>query len=122
MSSYTIKFIYNQDFDTLEMWIPEFDTDSIEAKYETGLYDSWFCSRLKGATHAFDSLLIDAFSAAYPRVLAEVKRKEPPIERESYDVPELDLYRVRLSKILETVYERFVAKKDLSKREAEALV
>jgi hypothetical protein len=53
-------------------------------------------------------LLIDAFSAAYPKVLAEVKCKEPSIEQENYNVPELDLYQAQLSKILEEIHHRFV--------------
>jgi hypothetical protein len=121
MKSHILRFTYNNDFDTLEMWLPEFETESIKAKFESGLYDSWFCSRLKDAPRAFDSLLVDAFSAAYPRLLAEVKRKEPPIEQENYDVPELGLYRVQLSRILEEIYCRFVAKTNLPKRKAEAL-
>lgn len=46
MEKHTISFSYNEDFDTLEMWLPEFETDSIKAKFESGLYDSYFCSRL----------------------------------------------------------------------------
>ncbi|MGH7598118.1 MAG: hypothetical protein ACREOI_17335 [bacterium] len=52
--------------------------------------------------------MIDTFSAAYPRVRAEVKRKEPPIEKENYDVPELGLHHVQLSRIPEEIYCRFV--------------
>jgi hypothetical protein len=119
MKSHTLRFNYSKDFDILEIWLPEFDTDSITAKYEPGLYDSYSCARLKGAPRAFDSLLVDAFSAAYPRLLAEVKHKEPPIEQENYDVPELGFYRVQLSKILEEIYCRFVAKKESSRQEIE---
>jgi hypothetical protein len=119
MKTHTLRFIYNQDFDTLEMWLPQFSTASAKARYESGLYDSYFCSRLKGAARAFDSLLIDAFSAAYEQLLDEVKLKEPPIEQENYDVPELDLYHVQLSRILEELYCRFMAKKELSRQETE---
>jgi hypothetical protein len=122
MKSHTLRFTYNNDFDTLEMWLPEFETNSIRAKYESGLYDSWFCSRLKGARRAFDSLLVDAFSAAYPKLLAEVKRKEPPAEKENYDVSELGLYQVQLSRILEEIYCRFVEKRTPVRQAAEAMV
>jgi hypothetical protein len=110
MKTHTLRFIYNHDFDTLEMWLPQFSTASAKARYESGLYDSYFCSRLKGAPRAFDSLLIDAFSAAYEELLAEVKLKEPPVEQENYDVSELGLFHAQLSRILEEIYCRFVAK------------
>jgi hypothetical protein len=121
MKTHALRFIYNQDFDTLEVWLPQFSTASATARYESGLYDSYFCSRLKGAARAFDSLLIDAFSAAYEELLDEVKLKEPPLDQENYDVPELGLYRVQLSRILEEIHCRFVAKADLPKRKAEAV-
>jgi hypothetical protein len=38
----------------------------------------------------------------------EVLTKEPPIDYESYDVPELDLYGVPLSRILEEIHNRYV--------------
>ena len=122
MKSHTLRFTYNEDFDTLEMWLPAFTKASSKAKYEPGLYDSYFCSRLKGTPRAFDDMLIDAFSAAYSNLLAEVKRKEPPIEQENYDVPELGLYQVQFSRILEEIYCRFVAKKELPEQRAEVLV
>ncbi len=122
MKSHALRFNYSKDFDILEIWLPEFDTDSVKAKYESGLYDSYSCARLKGASRAFDSLLVDAFSAAYPRLLAEVKRKEPPVEQENYDVPELGLYHVQLSRILEEIYCRFVEKKAPTRQEAEVMV
>lgn len=71
---------------------------------------------------AFDSLLIDAFSVAYRKLLDEVKRKEPPFEQENYDVPELGLYQAQLSRILEEIYCRFVAKKKMPQQQAEALI
>jgi hypothetical protein len=104
--------------DFLEIWIPEFNSDPFP-ELEPGLYEMFSSAKLKGADYAFDSIMIDAFSTAYPRVLAEVKRKEPPIERENYDVPELGLYRVQLSRILEEIYCRFAAKKELSLQETE---
>jgi len=121
MKSHTLRFTYNEDFDTLEMWLPEFETDSTKARYESGLYDSYFCSRRKNAKRAFDSLLVDAFSAAYLNLRDEVKRKEPPIEQESYDVPELGLYQTQLSRILEEIYCRFVARKELSWQKTQAV-
>ena len=114
MKTHILRFIHSEDFDTLEMWLPEFSTASSKAKYESGLYDSYFCSRRKGAKRAFDGLLIDAFSAAYQDLLDEVKHKEPPVERENYDVPELGLYQTPLSRILEEIYCRFVTKQELS--------
>lgn len=106
--------------DFLEIWIPAFDSDSFR-EFEPGRYD-FGSARLKGANRAFDSIMLDAFSAAYPRILAEVKRKEPPIEQENYDVPELGLYQTQLSRILEAIYCRFVAKKELPEHQAEVLV
>ncbi|MDZ7367375.1 MAG: hypothetical protein ONB43_16155 [candidate division KSB1 bacterium] len=67
----------------------------------------FFCARKKGAKRAFDSLLIDSFSKAYPNALQHVKRKEPPVEKENCDAPELNLYQVSLSRILEEVYQQF---------------
>ena len=66
-------------------------------------------------------MLIDAFSAVYSSLLAEVKRNEPSAEQENYDVPELGLYQVQLSRILEEIYCRFVEKKAPSRQKAEAL-
>jgi hypothetical protein len=106
--------------DFLEIWIPAFDLHPFP-ELEPGLY-GFGSAKLKGAKRAFDSIMIDAFSAAYPRILAEVKRKEPPIEQENYDVPELGLYQVQLSRILEEIYFRFVAAKELTEQRAEVLV
>jgi len=105
--------------DFLEIWIPEFDLASFP-KLEPGLYD-FDSTKLKGANRAFDSIMIDGFSKAYPKILAEVKRKEPPIEKENYDVPELGLYQAPLSRILEEIYCRFVAKKESSWQRTEAV-
>lgn len=121
MKSHALRFNYGKDFDILEIWLPGYDTDSIKAKYEPGLYDSYSCARLKDAPRAFDSLLVDAFSAAYPRLLAEVKHKEPPVEQENYDVPELGLYHVQLSRILKEIYCCFVEKKTPSRLKTEAV-
>jgi len=106
--------------DFLEIWIPEFDSDSFP-ELEPGRY-KFGSARLKGANRAFDSIMLDAFSAAYQRILAEVKRKEPPVEQENYDVPELGLYRVQLSRILEEIYCRFVTKKKLPEQQIEVLI
>jgi hypothetical protein len=106
--------------DFLEIWIPAFDTEPFP-ELESGLYRLFSCAKLKGAKRAFDSIMIDGFAKAYPDIIAEVKHKEPAIEQENYDVPELGLYRVQLSRILEEIYCRFVAKTDLPKRQVEAL-
>jgi hypothetical protein len=53
--------------------------------------------------------------------ILNTKCKEPPIEQENYDVPELGLYQVQLSRILEEIYCRFVEKKAPSRQKAEAL-
>jgi hypothetical protein len=105
--------------DFLEIWIPAFDLHPFP-ELEPGLY-GFGSAKLKGAQHAFDSIMVDVFSKAYPRIWAEVKRKEPPIEQENYDVPELGLYQVQLSRILEEIYCRFVEKKTPSRQKAEAL-
>ncbi len=107
--------------DFLEIWIPEFNTEPFP-ELESGLYRLFSCAKLKGAKRAFDSIMIDGFSKAYPQILGEVKRKEPPVEQENYDVPDLGLYQVQLSRILEEIYCRFVAKKNLPAQQAEALV
>lgn len=106
--------------DFLEIWIPKFDSASFR-EFEPGRYE-FGSARLKGANRAFDSIMLDAFSAAYPRILAEVKRKEPPLEQENYDVPELGLYQVQLSRILEEIYCRFVEKKAPMRREGATVV
>jgi hypothetical protein len=107
--------------DFLEIWIPEFNTEPFP-ELESGLYRLFNCAKLKGAKHAFDSIMIDGFSKAYPQILDEVKRKEPPIEQENYDVTELGLYHVQLSRILEEIYSRFVEKKAPLQQKAEVLV
>ncbi len=75
-------------------------------------------AKLKGAKHAFDSIMIDDFSKAYSTIIIEVKRKEPPLEQENYDLPELGLYQVQLSRIMQEIYCRFVEKRTLSQQEA----
>jgi hypothetical protein len=107
--------------DFLEIWIPEFNTEPFP-ELESGLYRLFSCAKLKGAKRAFDSIMIDGFAKAYADIVAEVKRKEPPLDQENYDVPELGLYRVRLSRILEEIYCRFVEKKAPARRETEVAV
>jgi len=105
--TYTLKISYD-DRDFLEIWNPKFEYGP-EIARESGLYESFLnCAKVKGAKRAFDSLMIDAFSKCYQDVLNEVGHKEPALEKESYDVPELGLFHVRLSRILEEVYRRFV--------------
>lgn len=104
--------------DFLQIWNVEIESNSFP-DFKPGLYKMFSSAKLKGASHAFDSIMIDLFSVDYSKILAEVKRKEPPIERENYDVPELGLYRVQLSRILEEIYCRFAAKKELSLQETE---
>ena len=103
--TYELRAVYD-DHDTLEIWIPQFESE-IPTPGEEGLYSYFFCARKKGAKRAFDCLLIDGFSRAYAGALQEVKRKEPPIEKENYDAPDLDLYQVSLSRILDEVYQKF---------------
>ncbi len=105
--------------DFLEIWVPEFDLAPFP-KLEPGLYE-FDSTKLKGANRAFDSIMIDGFSKAYHTILAEVKRKEPPVEQENYDVPELGLSHVQLSRILEEIYCRFVEKKAPSRLKTEAV-
>lgn len=106
--------------DFLEIWIPAYDSES-QAEFEPGRYE-FGSARVKGANRAFDSIMLDAFSAAYSRILAEVKRKEPPVEQENYDVPELGLYQTQLSRVLEEIYCRFVAAPKSPAPATEALV
>jgi hypothetical protein len=117
--TYLVKVSYD-DRDFLEIWLPEFNSDPFP-ELESGRYRVYSCAKLKGAKRAFDSIMIDGFSASYPRILAEVRRKEPPIEQENYDVPELGLYQTQLSRIFEEIYRRFVEKKDSAKPRAEAV-
>ncbi len=109
--TYKLAFVYD-DHDFLEIWIPQFNTDPFPT-LESGRYELFSCARLKGAKRAFDSIMIDGFARAYPEIFAEVKRKEPPVEQENYDVPELGLYQAQLSRILEEIYCRLVIKKEL---------
>ncbi len=113
--THLLKFRYD-DRDFLEMWLPEFDSES-NFDLESGLYEYANTARLKGSNRAFDSIMVDAFSKAYSDIIGEVKRKEPPAEKENYDVPSLNLYQVRLSEILETIYQNFVCKKKHPQRE-----
>jgi len=103
--TYELRVVYD-DHDVLEIWLPQFDSE-VGAPGEEGRYSYFFCDKKKDSNRAFDSLLIDGFSKAYPHALQEVKRKEPPVEKENYDAPELNLYGVSLSRILEEVYEKF---------------
>ena len=107
--TYELRVVYD-DRDTLEIWLPQFDSE-FGGPGEEGVYSYFFCARKKGSRRAFESLLIDAFSRAYPNALQEVKRKEPPVEKENYDAPELNLYQVSLSRILEEVYQKFARHK-----------
>ncbi len=107
--TYLLKFRYD-DRDFLEIWLPEFDSET-NFDLESGLYEYASAAKHKGSNRAFDSIMIDAFSKAYPDVIDEVKRKEPPVEKENYDVPSLNLCQVRLSEILENIYQNFVCKK-----------
>lgn len=122
MNTFKLKFLYSKDFDTLEIWIPQFETDSKDTEFETGLYEYVFCSRPKGTSYAFNSLLIDAFSAAYPAFIAEVERKEPPVEIENYDLLELDLHQIKLSTILKTIYNKYVEQEKRSELKADTLI
>lgn len=107
--TYLLKFRYD-DRDFLEVWLPEFDSES-NYEFESGLYEYANSARLKGSKHAFDSIMVDAFSKAYSDIIDEVKRKEPPVEKENYNVPDLNFYQARLSEILECIYRRFVGAK-----------
>jgi len=119
-ATYELTFVYD-DHDFLEIWIPQFNTDPFPT-LESGRYEMFSCAKLKGAKRAFDSIMIDGFEKAYPEIFAEVKHKEPPIEKENYDVPELGLYQTQLSRILEEIYCRLVANKEVPERQAEVLV
>ncbi|MGH7598997.1 MAG: hypothetical protein ACREOI_21795 [bacterium] len=113
--TYLLKFRYD-DRDFLEIWLPEFDS-ATEFEFEDGLYEYANTAKLKGSDRAFDSIMVDAFSKAYSDIIDEVKRKEPPVEKENYDVPSLNLYQVRLSEILENIYQNFVCKKKQPRQE-----
>ncbi len=108
--THSLKISYD-DRDFLEIWNPKFDFGP-EVSRVVGLYHTPLnCAKVKGAKRAFDSLMVDAFSKRYQDILNEVRQKEPAPEKESYDVPELGLLHVRLSRILEEVYRRFVVVK-----------
>lgn len=107
--TYELRVVYD-DHDTLEIWNPQSESE-FGTPREEGLYTYFFSARVKRSNRAFDSLLIDAFSKAYPNALQEVKRKEPPVDKENYDAPELNLYQVSLSRILEEVYQKFARHK-----------
>jgi hypothetical protein len=107
--THNLKISYD-DRDFLEIWNPKYDLGPAVAR-ESGLYETFLdCARIKGAKRAFDSLMIDVFSKCYHGVIEEVCRKEPAREKENYDVPELGLYQVQLSRILEEIYKRLVGK------------
>lgn len=118
--TYLVKVDYD-DHDFLQIWLPEFSSGPFP-KLESGRYRLYSCVKLKGAKRAFDSIMIDGFANAYPDIIAEVKRKEPPVEQENYDVPEMGLYQVQLSRILEEIYCRFVAKKESPVQRTEEFV
>jgi hypothetical protein len=118
--TYQLNFVYDER-DFLEIWIPEFNSDPFP-ELDPGLYRMFSSARLKGAKRAFDSIMIDGFSKAYPTIVAEVRHKEPPLEQENYDIPKLDLHHAQLSRILEKIYCRFVAKKKMPKQQTETLV
>lgn len=105
--THRLRFNYDER-DFLELWLPESEKHPI-MKRDPGLYKVGSCAKNPGAKRAFDSIMIDSFSKAYHRLLNEVLTKEAPIDRESYDVPELDLYGVPLSRILEEIHNRYVA-------------
>ncbi|MCI0693026.1 hypothetical protein L0337_13600 [candidate division KSB1 bacterium] len=115
-----LNFNYDER-DFLQIWNPALSSN-FHPDFESGLYAMFGSAKLKGTKHAFDSIMIDDFSKAYSTVIIEVKRKEPPLEQENYDVPELGLHQVQLSRILEEIYCRFVEKKAPSRQKAEALV
>ena len=115
-----ITFKYDER-DFLKIWNTELDSIRYP-DFKPGLYAAFSSAKLKSTRHAFDSIMIDDFSKAYSSIIAEVKRKEPPLEQENYDVPELELHQAQLSRILEEIYCRFVAKKKMPQPQAEALV
>jgi hypothetical protein len=80
--THLLKYRYD-DRDFLEMWLPEFDSES-NFDLESGLYEYANTARLKGSNRAFDSIMVDAFSKAYSDIIDEVKRKEPPVESDCF--------------------------------------
>jgi len=61
-----LRFVYD-DRDFLEVWLPESEKHPI-MKREPGLYKSGSGAKNPGAKRAFDSLMVDSFSKAYPRL------------------------------------------------------
>jgi hypothetical protein len=114
-----LNFNYDER-DFFQIWNPALDS-SFYPDFEPGLYTMFGSAKLKGTRNAFDSIMIDDFSKAFPSVIMEVKRKEPPVEQENYGVPELGLYQVQLSRILEEIYCRFVEKRTPPRQKAEVL-
>jgi len=115
-----LKFNYDER-DFLQIWVPELAANSFP-DFAPGRYRMFSAAKLKGTRHVFDSIMIDLFSVDYLKILDEVRRKEPLIEQENYDVPELGLYQTQLSRILEEIYCRFVIRKKLPERQTEVLV
>ena len=105
--AFNLRVIYDER-DNLEAWMPEFDS---EDRYDTepGPYEMFCNARLKGTACAFDSLMIDGFSASYRRVMEEIKEKESSIP-DRYNVPKFGLHDVPLSTVLEYVYQTYVLK------------
>ena len=114
-----LTFDYDER-DFLQIWNPELNSN-FDPNFESGPYAMFSSVRLKGAKHAFDSIMIDDFSKAYSTIIIEVKRKEPPVAQENYDVPELGLYQTQLSRILEEIHCRFVARPESSWQTTEAV-
>jgi len=109
--THQLRYIYDER-DFLEVWLPEAETNRI-GKREPGLYKVGVCARTPGSCRAFDSFMLEAFSKAYPLVLAEVLAKEPSRQQENYEVPELGLYGVLLSQVLREIHNRIIAKAPL---------
>jgi hypothetical protein len=105
--THQLRYSYDEH-DFLEIWLPESEQHPI-MKREPGLYKIGSCAKNPESKRAFDSLMLDAFSKAYPYLLAEVVAKEPSVTEENYNVPELDLYKVPLSRILEEIHNRHIA-------------
>ncbi len=97
--SYELRVVYDER-DSLEAWIPEFDRAD-EYDTEPGPYQTFSNAKSKGTPPAFDWLIIDGFSYAFKRVIAEVKEASFP---DFYDAPEFALSAVPLSQVFEYVY------------------
>ena len=117
--AFNLRVIYDER-DNLEAWIPEFDSKD---RYDTepGTYEMFCNARLEGTACAFDSLMIDAFSASYRRIMEEIKEKEDSI-LDRYNVPEFGLYDVPLGAVLEYVYRTYVLKQPSPVLEATVVV